>query len=270
MAIPTKNLGRIVRPVALALLATAGLAWGAWQLPGIWAWVGLATLGLVVVAGVLVTVDMVVPGVQLLSKAPHRADVGERVALTFDDGPIDPWTPQVLDVLDAHGVKATFFCIGTNAERFPETVRAMAARGHDVQNHGFSHRLLPLLPSARIREEIARTADVLEQLTGKRPTLLRCPKGYKSRRVQRIARELGHRLVGFSYPLYDIGEPPPQSIVDRLMGRVRAGDFLLVHDGHAPHKPRTCRAVVDALPGMIEGLRAKGLEPTSLAELGAP
>lgn len=259
-----RNLRRVL-VIALPIGAVIVLAT---LLPSPFDVVALATIGVVLLAAAAWALDMIVPGLDLLSSAITRIrqPSGDYVVLTFDDGPIEPFTRRVLDVLDAHDVKATFFCIGENLRAHPELARAIADRGHDVANHSDSHVLLPLVRSATVRREIETAARTLGELTGTRSGWLRCPKGYKSRRVQRIARELGHELVGFSYPVYDVQNPPAEELVARVLDRAAPGDILLLHDGHNPRKPGRRDAVVEALPAILEGLRAKGLEPLSLSQ----
>lgn len=97
--------------------------------------------------------------------APPRP--GE-LALTFDDGPNPAWTPRLLDILAGHGVLATFFLVGRYAQNEPDLVRRIADAGHVIANHSWSHPKLALAPSAKVREELSRTDDVLQQITGQR------------------------------------------------------------------------------------------------------
>lgn len=270
---PARNALKTARQVAIAALAVALACVGATLLPAPWSWVALAAVLTVAAGATLFVLDMVLPGASLLSRAMSRLPEprGRRVVLTFDDGPTEPFTRQILDVLDQHGAKATFFCIGQNVRANPELAAEIVRRGHDVGNHSESHALLPLSASSRVREEIARGAEALEESTGARPHWLRCPKGYKSRRVQRIAGELGQTLVGFSYPVYDMGDPPPDELAERVLARAAPGDILLMHDGVSPRKPGQSRdSLVRALPAILEGLRERDLEPVSLGEALEP
>lgn len=259
-----RNLRRAAA-IAAPVLAAFGLSL---LLPPPWRAVALAGLGLTLAGATVFALDTIVPGFDVLSRAVSRLSrpAGDYVVLTFDDGPVEPATRRVLDALDAEGVRATFFCIGENVRANPELAAEIASRGHEVGNHGDTHALLPLRPSAVVEREIRDGARALQRATGQRTGWLRCPKGYKSRRVERLARRLGHRLVGFSYPLHDVQNPPPSELVARTLARARSGDILLLHDGHDPRKPRPRDAVVEALPGIVRGLRARGLEPLSLGE----
>jgi peptidoglycan/xylan/chitin deacetylase (PgdA/CDA1 family) len=265
---PLRSTLKTARVVAGALAGVGLLAFAASALPAPWSLVGLTLIALAALVGVAFAVDMVVPGANLLSRARTRLppEAGAKVALTFDDGPIEPFTREILDVLDAHGAKATFFCIGDNVRKAPELAREIVRRGHDVENHSDHHALLPLCGTRRMRGEIAGGAQAIEDATGRRPRYLRCPKGYKSPRVARHAATLAQELMGFSYPIFDVENPPPEDLVERALGRARPGAILLMHDGYAAAKPGSRSSLVTALPQIIEGLRARGLEPVSLGQ----
>src|SRR4051794_1727967 len=115
------------------------------------------------------------PSSQLFGDIYTHGPRGQQVvALTFDDGPNDPYTGQILDVLRQEGVHATFFCVGVNAARQPETVRRIAAEGNDVGNHSYRHRKRDALLDLRY-DDAARTNDILRGITGTLPHLYRAP-----------------------------------------------------------------------------------------------
>ena len=128
------------------------------------------------------------PGSQIFGDAlvaPRRA--GE-LALTFDDGPNPAWTPRLLDILAAHHVRATFFLVGRFAEAEPALVRRIAAAGHLIGNHSWSHPNLALTACSRVREELQRTSDTLEQITGQPVHYFRPPFGARRPCVLATAR----------------------------------------------------------------------------------
>ena len=270
--IPPAALVKIARAVLPALLALAAALWVASRLPPPWGAVAVGAVAAAALGAALLTLDTLVPGVNLFSRALHRlpaAAGADAVALTFDDGPVEPYTRQILDALDRHGAKATFFCIGENIERSPELAREIVRRGHTLGNHTQTHRLLPRLPAGDIEAEIAGGVRAAERATGVHPRLLRCPKGYKGLRVMRVARRLGLPLVGFSYPIYDVENPPAADLVGRVLGRVAPGDIILMHDGFPLDKPGSRSSLVEALPRILDGLRSRGLRPIALGGLPA-
>ena len=194
---------------------------------------------------------------------------GRTVALTFDDGP-SRTTPAVLDVLDAYDARATFFVIGSWVERLPEIVRDTAARGNELGNHTWTHvdadRTREL---ATLRDEVARTSDVLEQVTGRRPTLMRPPYGSDPGRFARVAGELGlDATVLWSVQSFDWQDPAPEPIVEQVLAEVEPGAIVLFHDGQRETndaQPRT--STLAALPTILERLRADGYAFATVPEL---
>jgi peptidoglycan/xylan/chitin deacetylase (PgdA/CDA1 family) len=186
-----------------------------------------------------------------------------QVALTFDDGPDPNWTPAILDVLAQYGVPATFFVLGSSAQRHPDLVNAMVAGGHSVQNHTWDHPYLTGLPDEGVRGQLSGASDMVEEITGKRPTCWRPPYGVTDGRVDQLAVELGMNKVIWNVAPNDYLNPPPQAIIDNVMGRAAAlagGPLVVVlHDGGGA-RPST----LASLPGMIESLAAGGFTFVSL------
>ncbi|MGA7341786.1 MAG: polysaccharide deacetylase family protein, partial [Terracidiphilus sp.] len=171
--------------------------------------------------------------------APARP--GE-LALTFDDGPNPAWTPKLLDLLAGHGVRATFFLLGQFAQAEPELVRRIAAAGHRIGNHSWSHPHLSSTPAAKIREQLARTSQTLEQIIGAPVRFFRPPFGARRPAVFRIARSMGLTPVLWNAMTSDWSEPSAERIVEALAGKIdrntRRGfaTNLVLHDGN--HRER--------------------------------
>ena len=192
------------------------------------------------------------------------------IALTFDDGP-STTTPAVLDVLDAYGARATFFVIGSWVERLPEIVRDASVRGHELANHTWTHvdadRTREL---ETLRDEVARTSDMIERVAGRRPRLLRPPYGSDPGRFARVASECGlEATVLWSVQSFDWQDPDdPEEIVTQVLAEVEPGAIVLFHDGQretndAEPRPTT----LAALPMVLERLRADGYEFATVSEL---
>ena len=187
------------------------------------------------------------------------------VALTFDDGPDPAVTPRLLDLLAGHAVSATFFVTGANAERHPEIVRDILARGHAVGNHSYSHMPFLMLKGRRtLKREVESAQRVLRQF-GVVPLAFRPPVGITSPRLWRVLLELGMFCVNFSCRAYDRGNRRIIGLAARLLAKVAPGDIILLHDV----TPR--QGDVDQLLGefetLIGGLREHGLEILPLARL---
>lgn len=197
-----------------------------------------------------------------------RAD-GGAIALTFDDGP-SRTTPAILDVLDTYGVRATFFVIGSWVEQLPEIVRDTAARGHELGNHTWTHvdadRTREL---ATLRDEVARTNDVIEGVTGRRPVLMRPPYGSDPGRFARVAAECGlEATVLWSVQSFDWQDPDPESIVEQVLAEVEPGTIVLFHDGQSETNDAQPRAAtLAALPTVLDGLRSNGYAFATVSEL---
>lgn len=155
----------------------------------------------------------------------------EGILLTFDDGPDAEVTPRVLDVLDKHGHKAVFFVVGAKAARHPEIVREIAARGHQVGNHTYSHSpYANFLGSKHLRSEIEATDKAIAAATGVRPTLFRPPLGISTHFMRRVLLATGHKAMGWSIRSLDTRRGPRQAVLDRVVRRLRPGSIVLLHD----------------------------------------
>jgi len=195
---------------------------------------GLAALGLA--AGACAFAAMW-PGSQIFGPtliAPRRP--GE-IALTFDDGPNPAWTPRLLELLARHDIKATFFLVGKFAAEEPVLTGDIAGGGHAVGNHSWTHPNLALISAARIREELERTRDALEQITGKPVKLFRPPWGARRPFVLRTARGLGMTPVMWNAMTTDWEERSAERIAERLIAKVEAAERsgraanIVLHDG---------------------------------------
>ena len=195
------------------------------------------------------------------------------VALTFDDGPNEPYTGQILDLLQERDAKATFFVVGVNATRHPETLLRIVDEGHAIGNHTWSHPLLSTLTPTWIVAEIQHGAEVIEALSGVRPRLFRPPGGDRGnpRRLRRICRRLECLTVMWSVNANDDDDhhaiPEVDPIVERVLWQVEPGAIILLHDGDGlktrPYKGST----VQALSRILDGLISQGFRLVTVPEL---
>lgn len=167
-------------------------------------------------------------------KAVHRTNTPNReIALTFDDGPHSVYTPQVLGLLESHGIRATFFCIGKHVVHHPELTEELKRRGHIVGNHSFTHAAtIDFHDHAKWITEIRQTDHAIEQVIGKRPRFFRPPYGVTTPHLAKAIRETGHTVVGWKVRPYDTLNRSPEQIVRILLRKTKPGDIILLHDTH--------------------------------------
>ncbi|MBS2035012.1 polysaccharide deacetylase family protein [bacterium] len=156
--------------------------------------------------------------------------LSEGVALTYDDGP-GPDTPALLDLLAREKVKASFFLIGQQIEKYPEVVKRIADEGHLIGNHTYSHPNLMLCSPGRTRRELERVQQQLQQLTGQKPVFWRPPFGFRSPWTQPVASQLGLRSALWTVNPRDFQDPGSQVIVQRTQEGLQPGVIVLLHDG---------------------------------------
>ena len=193
----------------------------------------------------------------------------DAVALTFDDGPDPEWTPAILDILKARGVKATFFVVGSEAERHPELVRRIVAEGHEIGNHTFTHPNLAEAPAALIKLELNATERLIESLTGRSTTLFRPPYNADSRPTSlrellpiEIAQSLGYMTVLENVDPRDWQKPKKDQLVERVKAELPRGNIILLHDGGGDRS-----ATVAALPAILDYLKERGNRVVLISDL---
>ena len=236
------------------------------------AWYALGAVVLdhaaITAAGLLPRCGWLGPNITRLGET--SAQWGE-VALTIDDGPDPQVTPQVLDTLEAHGLRASFFCIAEKARRHPALVREIAARGHSVQNHSDHHPLgFATLGPRRMRAEIERAQETLAQLTRERPLFFRAPAGLRNPFLDPALHRLGLQLVSWTRRAYDTREGRPQRVLERLCRGLAGGDILLLHDGNAARSPDGRPVILEVLPLLAQRMQALGLHAVTLPQALQP
>ncbi|WP_305783257.1 polysaccharide deacetylase family protein [Symbioplanes lichenis] len=185
------------------------------------------------------------------------------VAFTFDDGPGPRWTPMVLDTLAAAGVPATFFMVGRNLREHAGLVRDRLA-GHEVGNHSWSHDDLATRDLAGVTSELRRTHDVIGEVTGRAPTLLRPPYGHLGGSTLLAADSMGYDLVLWSQQMRERRyADDPAAQVRAIVDAARPGDIILAHDIGGDHRLVALRG----LAAMIDGLRARGFRFATVSGL---
>jgi peptidoglycan/xylan/chitin deacetylase (PgdA/CDA1 family) len=205
---------------------------------------------------------------QVFGYFPHRVRTSERhIALTFDDGPNEPYTSELLDLLKREQVKATFFVVGTSAEANPGVVRRIVSDGHVLGNHSYNHRFREYLLHLTFMEQIDGCQTTIQQLVGKSPTLYRSPWLFRQPWLLRTVRRLGMVPVSGVFGCSrEILQPRARSIAKAALKKVKPGVILILHDGYNGRgAPRA--HTVEAVEILIDDLRRRGYEFVSVDEL---
>jgi peptidoglycan/xylan/chitin deacetylase (PgdA/CDA1 family) len=200
-----------------------------------------------------------------LVRLPKAATDNRYVALTFDDGP-DPYvTPLVLDLLDRHSAKASFFCIGQNARAHPHVVQEIVNRGHSVENHSdrHPHCFACFLPH-RLKREIDDAQAVLKSITGRTPQFFRAPMGLRNPFLDPVLVRSALIYVSWTRRGWDSVSSNPERVMRRLVRGLSAGDVILMHDGSSARTKHDDPIVLTVLPALLDFLSCRGLKAVSL------
>ncbi len=171
------------------------------------------------------------------------------IALSFDDGPHPYYTPLILDILSEYGVRATFFMVGENVTYYPTAAEAVAAAGHEVENHTFTHRHFNSMNEHEVRHEIDACEDAIASVAERRPHFLRPPEGELNDTIRRVVGSSDYRIVLWDVDTRDWAHTPPAEISRHILDTVQPGDIILMHDfiGHDSPTPEALRMVIPAL-----------------------
>ena len=207
------------------------------------------------------------PQTNFLLPVISRGQTGNKmVALTFDDGPAEPTTRQVLDLLDNYSVKATFFVSGINAQRFPEIIKDIVSRGHSIGNHSYSHNPFLMLTSFNnLYREISDAQEILQKM-GIKTLAFRPPVGIVNPKLSPILEKLDMFCVTFSCRAFDAGNLHIKDIASKILKKVKADDIILLHDV-PPRRKEDSAALLPQIELLLKGIIAKGLHVVPLAEL---
>lgn len=226
---------------------------------------GLAIAGATVVGATAAGYQSLAPTGQWFGRAFCRGHRGSKViALTFDDGPNDPHTFHLLDVLAKHNAHATFFLIGRYVHLHPDIALEIARRGHTIGNHTFTHPLLTFQSTSRIRSEITQCRDAIHDAVGKHSNLFRPPWGARRPAVFRVVRELGLEPVMWNITGYDWKAPSAAYIEQKVSPKIHGGDVVLLHDGGHAAFGTDRSATVQAADGLIAHFLSEGYEFVSI------
>lgn len=190
-----------------------------------------------------------------------KAETKEKVvALSFDDGPVENYTPQILDILQQHKVPAAFFCIGHRVENAPAIAKQIHEAGHLIGNHSYSHHaLFDLYSSKRMSSDLEHADQAIIAATGLRPLLFRPPYGVTNPMLGKAVSRGIYTPVGWSIRSMDTVTKDADKLLAKVTKDVQPGDIFLFHD--------TCAVTVKILPALIKQLKEKGFAFKRIDEL---
>lgn len=196
-------------------------------------------------------------GATTITQVPTTQPV---VAMTFDDGPHQSLTPQLLDILAARGIRATFYVVGRRVSMYPQLTARIANEGHEIGNHSYSHPRLINLGNAGLMHELDRTAQAIHQVVGRPPVTMRPPYGLLSERQRRLINETrGLPTILWSVDPQDWRRPGSSVVANRIVGGTRPGAVILAHD--------IIGSTVRAMPAALDALIARGYRFVTVSEL---
>lgn len=195
----------------------------------------------------------------------------DHVALTFDDGPDQLSTPHFLRLLEARGVRATFFLLGSMLARSPGLAKEMAAAGHEIAIHGWAHRPLLLRGHRATCDDLARARDAVAETVGKVPRLFRPPYGVMSTSAHLACRRLGLTPVLWTAWGEDWrGRATPRTVYDTVTRDLHGGGTILLHDSDCTSASGSWHRTLGALPALLDSCEERGLHVGPLRDHGTP
>lgn len=185
---------------------------------------------------------------------------GPYIAITFDDGPHAENTPRLLDMLKQRGIKVTFFVVGQCAAEYPDIMKRIAAEGHEIANHSWSHPQLTRMGEGSVTDQLQRTHDVIGQTTGETPKLLRPPYGaFTANQRNWASQKWGYKTILWDVDPLDWKVRNAEHVKSSILKGTLNGSIILAHDIH--------KSTVDAMPGTLDGLTEKGFKFVTVSEL---
>jgi peptidoglycan-N-acetylglucosamine deacetylase len=187
---------------------------------------------------------------KVLCSAPVAA---RQIAISFDDGPARAHTAAILDLLKAQGVPAAFFCIGKNIAGNEVLLQRIAAEGHIIGNHSYSHHFwFDLFGTRKMSDDLEQMSSAAEKVVGKRPVLFRPPYGVTTPNMRRVMNRGGYTAIGWNIRSLDTMIKDKDQLLHKITGRLQPGAIVLLHD--------TSASTLAMLPQLIQAVRSEGYE----------
>ncbi len=183
------------------------------------------------------------------------------VAMTFDHSWGNKFTSSILDTLKKNDTKVTFFIMGPWARKFPEVAKRIAADGHEIGSHGYLHENYGDRTPEWVREDIKKAHDLIKEITGVEPTLIRPPNGHYSNQSLKVTEELGYKTIIWNIDSLDWKNPGRDAIINRVVKRLKPGGIILLHASDTPVQ------TADALPILLDKIKEQGYKIVTVSEL---
>lgn len=209
------------------------------------------------------------PGTQFLGKVIFHYKVTNKklIALTFDDGPNDPYTSQILNLLAKFNIKATFFPVGENIIREKETFKNIFNQGHEIGNHSYSHALFAPIFSPRYEREITKAQNLIIDIIGKPPVFFRPPWFFRNPLMLKTAKKMKLKSVTGTFASYlEVFQVKSHKITSDALRKIKPGTILVFHDGYNNKKAKRSNTV-ESLKLLIPDLLKSGYKFVTLSEL---
>lgn len=187
----------------------------------------------------------------------ERGDI--KLAISFDAAWGDDYTMEILNILDKYNVKSTFFLVGFWVDKYPNHVKEIYKRGHDVGNHSTNHPYMTKLSEEEMAKELNTTGNKIKELIKEKPILFRPPFGDYNDKVIKVCRNNGYYVIQWDVDSLDWKEMGVQAVVDRVVRNVKNGSIVLFHNN--------AKYVLEYLPIVIERLQKEGYEIVPISEL---
>lgn len=224
------------------------------------AFLKLAAIILIVLSVALITLGVFVMRLSFFSTNICKiSPPGNFIALTFDDGPVEE-TARLLDILGQHSIKASFFCIGKQVEKYPGIVRRIVNSGHTIGSHTYNHSWKYTFASSKtVESEISSGINAISEITGKETSFFRPPIGIENPIIGKVIRKMKLHCIGWNIRTLDTMKSSGAEIVSKIEHNIQPGSIILLHD--------RLKITVDAIPEIIRVIKEKGLTPVTLEEV---
>jgi len=219
-------------------------------------------LFILAVAIALLRVSFAGEGGNVSEKIYRNDSAGNVVALSFDDGPDPKYTVPILNILSDNNARATFFVVGSAAEKHPEIVFDIIKNGHEVANHTWSHPEMNNISNDQLMAEVNSTNTLINRLTGNQNTFFRPPKGIIKPESFKMLSDAGFITILWSIGIENSKAATPELMAQRVLENIKPGDIILLHDGRLDRTK-----TVQALPILLKGLKQKGYRAITVGEL---